>query len=343
MTLIAEEIRLTSDAMRYGFAVGKIRVLETRSVDRAALERLLDATSFAEQRRLLSEGPYGRFLEGAETPEAVERGLDAALDSWFEFIGSAALPEQVATYFTVHYDYNNLRSVAKARLLGAPLDGLLTGHGSVPVERFTEELAALPGELGELAAVLPGATDDGSSETHAESGAQLVRLDDMVDAAMFAKLLELAKASRSEFLVRYTKLRIDLANVRTVVRGAVAGLDAQRVTGSLHEGGSMATADLAVLAGRPVSEVIEALRKRPELRTLSDENLADPDALDMAVESLALDAITRGRRGPIGPEPVIAYVLARQVEVATLRVLLLGKLAGSDAETLRARVHATRG
>jgi hypothetical protein len=62
--------------------------------------------------------------------------------------------------------------------------------------------------------------------------------------------------------------------------------------------------------------------------------------LDVAVESLALTAIERGRKGPIGPEPVIAYVLARQVEVSLLRVLLLGQLAGTDPETLRTRVQA---
>ena len=42
---------------------------------------------------------------------------------------------------------------------------------------------------------------------------------------------------------------------------------------------------------------------------------------------------------PVGPEPVIAYVLAREAEVAALRVLLLGKLAGLDRETLRARLR----
>lgn len=339
MTLIAEEVQLTRDALRYGFAVGKIRVLETRSVDRAALERLLDASSFTEQRRLLSEGPYGRFLEGAETAEAVERGLDAALDSWFEFLGEAALPEQVASYFTVQYDYNNLRSAAKARLLGAPLDGLLTSHGAIDVERFSADLGALPDELGETARSLPGPDD----ETDEPVGGRLVALDDAVDSAMFAKMSQLAAASRSEFLARYTALRIDLANVRTLVRGTVAGFERTRVEGSLHEGGAIPVADLAVLVGRSTDELLEALAKRPELRALPTENLADPDVLDMAVESLALDAITRGRRGPIGPEPVIAYVLARQVEVATLRVLLLGKLAGTDSETLRARVHAITG
>jgi V/A-type H+-transporting ATPase subunit C len=156
-------------------------------------------------------------------------------------------------------------------------------------------------------------------------------------------MLRLAKASRSRFLMQYTQLRIDLANVRTLVRGSIAGLSAARVTGSLIDGGTIDLKTMKLLAGSSSSDIVAALRARPELRSLPDVDLADPDVLDVAVESLALAAIERGRRGPIGPEPVIAYVLARQVEVSLLRVLLLGQLAGTDPETLRVRVHAIKG
>lgn len=50
--------------------------------------------------------------------------------------------------------------------------------------------------------------------------------------------------------------------------------------------------------------------------------------------------VRRGRVGPVGPEPVISYVLERESEVATLRVLLLGTLGGLDPEVLRRYVRA---
>jgi len=337
--MLLDEVRLTRDSMRYGFAVGKIRVLETRVIDRAALERLLDAHTFAEQKRLLSETPYGRFLEGADTPEAVERALDEALQSWFGFLDEAELPAEVSNFFLVQYDYNNLRAAAKARLLSAPLTGLLTGHGSVPVELFSADLGKLPGGLGELARALSD-TDDEDARSTTEA---LLAVDNAVDAGMFAEMARLAAASRSRFLVDYTRLRIDLANVRTLVRGTIAGLHAARIAGSLMPGGSIELKALSALAGASSTDVVAALRARHELRALPDADLRDPDALDVAVESLALAAIERGRRGPIGPEPVIAYVLARQVEVSLLRVLLLGQLAGTEPETLRVRVHAIKG
>jgi V/A-type H+-transporting ATPase subunit C len=40
----------------------------------------------------------------------------------------------------------------------------------------------------------------------------------------------------------------------------------------------------------------------------------------------------------IGPEPVIGYVYARRAEVTTLRMLLIGKLAGVSTDLLRTRL-----
>ena len=90
--LLLEESRLNRDALRYGFAVGKVRVLETRMLDRAACERLLDAPTLAEQRRLLSETAYGRYIERAETADEVERALDDALEGFYGYLkrGSAS-------------------------------------------------------------------------------------------------------------------------------------------------------------------------------------------------------------------------------------------------------------
>lgn len=338
MSLIVDEIRLTNDAVRYGFAVGKVRVLETRAIDHGALERLLDANTFGQQKRLLSDTPYGRFLEGAETAEEIERALDEALESWLEFLGQAELPSDVADFFRVQYDYDNLRAAAKAGVLGASLDGLLTPHGLVPIEAFTSDLPALPGRLGELARSLPLEADD---ETSASEATRLIDL--IVDAAVFAEMLRLAHGSKSKFLIEFTKIRIDLANVRVLVRGAIAALGSDRIRAALVEGGSISAASLGPIAGLDLDQVIEAVRARPELRALPETDLGNPGLLDTALDSLALQALERGRRGPIGPEPVIAYVLARQVEVAVIRVLLLGGLAGIDSEVLRERVNAVRG
>lgn len=340
--MLFDEARLTSDAMRYGYAVGKVRVLEARVLDRSAFERLLDAQSFEEQKRLLSETAYGRYLEGVETAEDVERALDVALDDFYGFLGEAALPEAITHYFTLRYDFTNLKAAAKARALGIPVADLLVKHGEVPLEAFSAELTQLPDPLGTTASTLPAidaVEGDGAGEVEAEE-ISLMEIDTAVDQAMFAELRATAERAKSGYLVDIAARAADLANVKTLVRARLAGVPAADVPALLVGGGHVPLAKLEPLAGLEIDELAVALAKIPALKGLAADMLADPGTLDLAVDAVNAAALHGARGGQIGPEPVIGYVFEREAEVGAVRVLLLGRLAGIDNETLRARVRA---
>lgn len=323
--LLTEEMRLTSDAMRYGFAVGKVKVLETRTLDSAAFERLLDAPSFAEQQRLLSETPYGRYLEGAETAEEVERGLDAALEGAYAFLDEAALPQAVSSYFRLRYDFANFKAVAKARYLGASDEKLRVAHGMLAPELFDQDLTRLPEPFASLATDLDGET-----------------VDLTVDRVMFTQLLSTAERSRSRFLVDLARLEIDLANLKTLVRAVRAGNGPRAVAAMLIEGGTVPLSTFTGLAELKPEDVAPALSRVANLRPLASVALTEPAVLDASLDAVLVSALKRGRMGQVGPEPVIAYVFERESEVAALRVLLLGTLTGIDKETLRRYVGDKR-
>lgn len=362
--MLREEVRLSSDAMRYGFAVGKVRVLETRGLDDSAYERLLDAPTFAEQKRLLSESPYGRYLENAQTAEDVERGLAEALDAFYRFLDQAALPAPVTRFFRLRYDFANLKAAAKARVLGVPMAGLLMEHGSVPLEAFGGDLTSLPEPLGSVARVLPfgareaengrvaaGATPsaattptaDGEGRPSDGEYAETMAIDTAVDRAMFAALLEEAREAGSGYLLELARLAVDTANVRTLVRARVAGVRPAVVRELLIPGGTVDTPRLASIAELAPGDAALAVQRIPSLKRVSAGELQHPESLDVALDAVTAAALKRGRMGgQVGPEPVISYVFAREAEVAGLRVLLLGRLSRIDNDTLRARLRVVR-
>lgn len=328
MALVLDEVRQTRDALRYGYAVGKVRVLETRLLDRSAVERLLDARDFAEQKRLLSETPYARHLEDADTAQSVEAALEDALDGFYRFLDEAALPEAVIAFFRLTYDYANLKAALKSRALGVPTADLLVMHGAVPSAVFLGDVAELPEPLRGIAERLAGVED-------------VAVIDAAVDAAYFAALRDAAHAAGSPYLAVLARVRIDAANVKSLLRSAAAGLAADDVAQRLIDGGDVDPARLRSLAGAPMAEIAEALTRMPELKGLHAAELMDPASLDPATEALVTAALRKGRSAAAGPEPVIAYVMGREAEVRTLRTLLLGGLTGIDDESLRARVSAS--
>jgi V/A-type H+-transporting ATPase subunit C len=318
------------DDIRYGYAVGRVRVLDGKLLSRATFERLLDAPDLKEQKRVLAETHVGRYLEGADSAEQVERALETSLaDLYDDFLEGAALPAAVVRYFQIPHDFANLRAALKARVLGIPADGLLSGLGSVPADSF-ERAGELPDEFAELI----GAWDE-AEEAPALDGVELE-----VDRALFAALADAARESRVRFLRELTALRVDVANARVLLRARAKAMPAPEVTRRMLPGGTPALAALATGASKMTAdELATAIVKTRALGRTTEDDFADLERFDLVGDSLVAERMLAARRAAGGAEPVLAYVLAREAEVLVLRALLVGRLSGLGAETVRARMR----
>ena len=324
-------LRAIGDAQRYGFAVGKVRVLQTRVFGAGTYERLLDAPTFSEQLRVLSDTIYGRYLEDAETADDVETGLEAALDDFYRFLDDASLPEAVVRFFRVRYDYANLRAVLKARALGVSTEGMVVALGTVPPDVVTGPVSGLPGFLGDIAKALTAGPD--------EEPVTVEAIDAVVEAALFGDLVRSAKTAKSGALRELATLTVDVANARSAVRAHRRGVPAMELAGMLHPGGSIRVSDIEAWYPLPSEEFTGALAASRALKGVSGTELASDIGLDVILDNLVARFVRRVRTVPFGPEPVIAYVMAREAEVVAVRTLLIGKLAGLDRDALRRRLR----
>jgi len=326
----------TRNAIRYGFALGKVRVLATRVFGKATYERLLDAPDFAEQKRILSDTIYGRYLDNAQTAEDVERALAEALEGYYRFLEDAELPEAIVRFVRERYDYSNLKAALKAQAMGVPVaDLLVDGLGMLPASDFQGDLSELPDRLASLVAEV--------AEEPGADGATTALIDRDVDAALFARLSELGASSGSRFLSDFAALTIDVANVRTIVRAAREGRLASTVAPLLFSGGSLDRAALLALYGEPAAALAEGVRKlagrSAPLGTIAAADLDTLERLDVALDDVVARFMRRARMVTAGPEPIVAYVFARESEIAALRLLLMGSLAGLPQSMLRSRLR----
>lgn len=326
------------DALRYGFAVGKVRVLATQIFGRSTYERLVDAPDFHEQKRILSDTFYGRFIEGAETAAEVEAALEEALDAHYAFLEESSLPEAVVRFVRERHDFINLKSALKARVIGVPLESPPSSLGTLDPQSFEGDLEALPEPYGGVATtVLRG----GSDETLDATG-----ISHTVDQAMFARLGELARESGSDALARMAETVVDIANIKTLARARHADLDRETAETMMFEGGTVAPNRLLKLYESPVEDLASGLRTvlGGELAPVCEaECFADLGRLDVMVDDAFVRALRPARVVPAGAEPVIAYAFAREMEVAALRTALIGKLSGVSEQTLRSRLRELYG
>jgi V/A-type H+-transporting ATPase subunit C len=309
-------------------------VLESSLFGSATFERLLDARDFTEQKRVLADTEYGRFMEGVETSTDVEASLDVYMTELYAFVESAGLPEAVVRFFRLGDDYANLKGRLKADAVGTTVDELLVGHGTVEREVFEGPYEAMPRFLRDAAAPLLD-TDGGIVSEEL--------IDPAVDKAMFADLLDAAEESKSASLLEGARLMVDIANLKTLVRAKNLGWTPVLARGALIEGGTVEPELLMVSYARPVEELAERVAVKGAFRSMEVAEIIDVRRLDVATDNLLMEYARRMRRVATGVDPVIGYVIARRSEVRILRMLLLGKIAGMSAEALRRRLRELYG
>jgi len=326
-------VRVMKDPMRYGFAVGRIRVLEARLLPRSTYERLLDAPSFYEQKRILSETPYGTYLEQAETAEDVERALDRALgDLYADFLERANLPDSIVRYFRMLHDFENLRGRLKAEALGIDPEELLTDLGSRPSAATGDGLSAAVRVQRAERAIR-------ESVRHPDETLDPELIDAAVDAEMYRALGEIAGESESEFLRGFAALGADLGNLKVFVRAHGKEMPVSAVERLFVPGGTVRREILTQAYRLPLEEALRRVTALPGFRDVDPEAIGDPGRLDVVIDQILARMLYRARMVPVGPEPVLAYVATRRSEIRRVRILLIGKIAGVASDVLRERLR----
>ncbi|GAB4277233.1 MAG: V-type ATP synthase subunit C [Coriobacteriia bacterium] len=313
------------DAIRYGFPVGRVRVLEGRLLDNATLERLLDAPDFLAQKRVLSDTDYGAVVAPCESASDVERALDEYLGSLIDFLETSHLPEPTQRFFRLPYDFRNMKARLKAEATGAALEDMLEARGLVPLDAWSGPLEELPEEFRALDPLVRDAAGHVVREL----------IDPVVDRAMYEALLAEAERSKSEMLVDFARLDIDISSVRTLLRARSLGRSKEWARRALAEGGSLDVEGMLAAFDAPDEVFAESVARVAESLRVTPEELLDMNRLDILADNLLMQVARRGRVAATGVEPVLGYVMARRSEVIILRTLLLGKLAGLGADELR--------
>lgn len=321
--------RTIRDAIKFGYAVGRVRVLETRLLKHSHYERLLDARNFDDQRRVLSETVYGAYLDRAQSAEDVEIALDRVLaDLYDDFLETANLPDEMVAFFRTMHDFENLRGRLKAQALGIPATELLNSLGSVPAEKIA---------AGELPP--PLAASEARIRARAGEEISVDGIDALVDVELYRALSEVASSAENPHIRQMATVGADLANVKAFVRLRSMGAAAGELDRHVVPGGTITGSELASLFRLPLAEAIARLVQRPTLKGADVEALVDRNRFDVAADALVVRHLRGARRVAIGPEPVIAYVMQRKLEASMLRTLLIGKIAGVSRDVLRVRMR----
>lgn len=130
-----------------------IRAREAGMLTRERMDRMLSAPSYQEAAKLLCDCGYEDM--SACSASGVDEALSRRRAEVFAEMANMAPHSEVVDIFRVKYDYHNLKTLVKARAVGADASHILSGCGRVAADKLAEYtgeeggLSSLPADMAE--------------------------------------------------------------------------------------------------------------------------------------------------------------------------------------------------
>lgn len=313
----------------------RVRAMENHLLTRERMERMLEAKDSTEAAKLLTECGYGEM--SALTPAGLEEVLTKAQSRTYADIGTMVPDANLLNIFRIKYDYHNAKVLLKSQAVGADPARLLTESGRWPSAQIQEGFQKddLRGTTAAFRAAFSHAR-----ETLAASGDPQLA-DFILDGAYFEELRAAAEETESTFLKGYVALLIDASNLRAVIRGARMGKGSDFLRQVLVPGGTVSDRDLAVLRESELAARFKGgrLEAAADLGAGLMNGGGDLTAFERLCDNAVVAYLAESKRIPFGEAPVVGYLYAKEAELTAVRIIMMGRLAGLDADIIRERLR----
>lgn len=326
--------------MVFTSVIPRLRVLETRLLDKAKLDRMIDSKSAWESVKVLQESEYAAHMSQVKRAEDYEEMLSAELKRVYKLMYEISPERSVVDVMSVRYDYHNIKVLLKAKALKEDFSQLLLPIGMIEVDKL--KAAVTNEEYSDLPQIMRSAIEEIERDFLATKDPQ--KIDIIADRYMFKHMLDIAKEIENRFVENYVKSLIDLTNIKSLIRIKKQDKDRRFLEEVLIEGGNtdkdnfiaLLTDNLESLAGKlSYVDYIEPLRLGIEdyIKTGS------LNGLEKLTDDYIVNMMKDAKYVSFGPEPVIAYIFAKENEIKLIRIIMVGKINGIEAGVIRERLR----
>ena len=323
----------------YLFGSANIRTLENAIIGRERIEKLLNTKTTGEAWSLLSDWGIN-IVRNSEGNPMREETLLGILKGAYDRLNELAPDSDALRLWLYPYDCNNLKAAQKAFVRNIDPTSMLFDFGTLPASDIVKMVES--GNYERLPANLLESAKTAMDEYAKTKNPQVIDL--ILDKACWRDMLDAAKASGEEFVIRLVRTRIDLLNTMIalrILRMKSGEIGKVLFTEAFLDGGKL-TRERMTECMSEGEDALMSLVRYSEYSVFAEKFLLSDGALSTA-EKLAdnywMSLILENRFVPDGLEVMVAFLAAHEYEVKNLRILLSGKEAGIAVATIRERIR----
>lgn len=315
----------------YVYAVSRIRCAEGSLLNAQAIDQLLNASDFHEAFKLLKDRGFGK--EGSYTAEDLLRDERAKL---WDFIEEIVPDTSVFNIFRLPNDYNNLKAAIKGVDSEIESPDIYISECTIDPKVLKE--AVSDRDFDDLPAKMGEALDKALTEFLKNHDGQIC--DIICDRACLEDILEKADKSGDDFLKSYAETYVSSINIRIAVRASLTNKTRDFMEMAISDCESFDKEALIDAASRGGIEGIESFLKTTSYADAIDELKVSPAAFERWCDDMVTENSRKELLEFFGIGPIAAYILAKENEIKSVRILLSGKLNGFDESMIRERMRA---
>lgn len=314
---------------QYTYAVARIRAKELSLLGKQFIEQLLASKRYEDCLQLLADKGWG-----GNKGETMDQLLAYETErTWLEI---SELVEDMSVFNTFLYekDFHNLKAAIKQVYTGDERSDIYIKNGTIEPKVILEAVRERNFML--LPVNMQTCAEQAYNIQLQTGDSQLC--DIIIDRAALETLYESGKSSGNKLFEEYAEIRVASANIKIALRSIKTGknrefieralaccdsLDKKRLINSIfdEEDGIFSYLNTTVY-----SSAIDVIKE-------------SPSAFEKWCDNLLIEKIKPQKYNPFTLSPLAAFILARENEIKTVRILLTGKKNSLSEDKIRERLR----
>ncbi len=302
-----------------------MKTLENKMLSKGDIDALINAPSLEGAMKMLLDKGYGKgetrlpqkLLE--EEQEKIWQGAKESISGGSEL--------DVLMYPN---DFHNLKTIMKAYLTGMPWENLIL----MPCITNPEEIykAIERADFSDLPGFLRSAAGESYKIVTSEHDGRALEI--YLDKKVYEEMKR--AAAGNEFLEKWLELNVVFTNITTALR--VQGKSREFIKNALIPTNFQDIGSLAEAGAKGREAVAEFIKKSGFLEGAKalEKSLSE---FEKWCDNKKVEHLKAGKNKFFGIEPIMAFLLGKENELQTLRIILSGKKNNISSQVIRERLR----
>lgn len=202
------------DNMKFTQVLPRLRVLETKLLDKSKIDRMIDSKSALDSLKVLQETQYSEHITDINKAEMYEDVLSKELISVYSNLYKMCPFKEVVDIMALKYSYHNIKVLIKGKMLNKDFSNILIPIGNGEISKL--KYAIENNYYRDLSKFEKSCIEAALHDFELNNDPQ--RIDIIVDKYQFENIIESAKVIANPNIDKYISALIDLTNIKTLLR-----------------------------------------------------------------------------------------------------------------------------